>query len=92
MEHRVSELIEFATTVMTMNSGNLISCATHYEGLGALQGGERVEIAIPQIGRMALTVADPLKRTWERGLYMGADSTNPEAVTRHRPPTRKPGS
>ena len=34
---------------------------------------------------MALTVADPLKRTWERGVYMGADSTNLEAVKRHRP-------
>jgi hypothetical protein len=26
-----------------------------------------------------------LKRSWERGIYMGADSTNPEAVRRHRP-------
>jgi hypothetical protein len=36
---------------------------------------------------MALSVADPLKRKWERGVYMGADSTNPEAVKRHRPRT-----
>jgi hypothetical protein len=34
---------------------------------------------------MALTVRDPLKRTWERGVYMGANSTNPEAVRRNRP-------
>ena len=27
----------------------------------------------------------PLKRTWERGVYMGVDSTNPDAVKRHRP-------
>jgi len=26
-----------------------------------------------------------LKRTWEKGVYMGADSTNPDAVKRHRP-------
>ena len=31
---------------------------------------------------MKLKVADPLKRKWERGIYMGADSTNPEAVRR----------
>ena len=30
-------------------------------------------------------VSDVLKRKWERGIYMGADSTNPEAVKRHRP-------
>jgi 2-keto-4-pentenoate hydratase/2-oxohepta-3-ene-1,7-dioic acid hydratase in catechol pathway len=85
MEHPVPELIEFATTVMTMNSGDLIACGTNHEGLGALQDGETVEIEIDKIGKMALKVADPLKRTWERGVYMGVDSTNPEAVKRHRP-------
>ena len=34
---------------------------------------------------MTLEVRDPLKRTWEKGVYMGADSTNPDAVKRHRP-------
>jgi 2-keto-4-pentenoate hydratase/2-oxohepta-3-ene-1,7-dioic acid hydratase in catechol pathway len=85
MEHHVPELVEFATTVMTMLSGDIIACGTNHEGLGALQDGETVEIEIQGIGRMSLKVADPLKRTWERGVYMGADSTNPEAVKRHRP-------
>jgi 2-keto-4-pentenoate hydratase/2-oxohepta-3-ene-1,7-dioic acid hydratase in catechol pathway len=85
MEHRVPELIEFATTVMTMNSGDVIACGTNHEGLGALQDGETVEIEIERIGHMQLKVRDPLKRTWERGIYMGADSTHPEAVQRYRP-------
>src|SRR5216683_2793430 len=87
MEHRVPALVEFATTVMTMNSGDLIACGTNHEGLGALQDGEVVEIEIEKIGRMQLGVADPLERKWERGIYMGTDSTNPEAVKRHRPQT-----
>jgi 2-keto-4-pentenoate hydratase/2-oxohepta-3-ene-1,7-dioic acid hydratase in catechol pathway len=85
MEHRVPELVEFASTIMTLNTGDLIACGTNHEGLGALQDGETVEIEIERIGRMSLKVADPLKRSWERGVYMGADSTNPEAVKRHRP-------
>jgi 2-keto-4-pentenoate hydratase/2-oxohepta-3-ene-1,7-dioic acid hydratase in catechol pathway len=85
MEHRVPELVEFATTVMTMNSGDLIACGTNHEGLGALQDGETVEIEIQKIGKMSLKVSDPLKRSWERGVYLGADSTNPDAVKRHRP-------
>lgn len=85
MEHRVPELVEFATTVMTMNSGDLIACGTNHEGLGALQDSETVEIEIQSIGKMAMKVADPLKRKWERGIYMGADSTNLDAVKRHRP-------
>ena len=85
MEHRVPELVEFATTVMTMNSGDLIACGTNHEGLGALQDGETVDIEIQNIGKMTLKVSDPLKRKWERGIYMGVDSTNPDAVKRHRP-------
>ena len=85
MEHRVPELVAFASRVMTLNSGDVIACGTNHEGLGALQDGETVEIEIERIGRMTLKVADPLKRQWERGIYMGADSTNPEAVKRHRP-------
>jgi 2-keto-4-pentenoate hydratase/2-oxohepta-3-ene-1,7-dioic acid hydratase in catechol pathway len=87
MEHRVPELIEFASTIMTLNTGDLIACGTNHEGLGALQDGETVEIEIEPIGRMSLNVVDPLKRSWERGIYMGADSTNREAVKRHRPQT-----
>jgi 2-keto-4-pentenoate hydratase/2-oxohepta-3-ene-1,7-dioic acid hydratase in catechol pathway len=85
MEHRVPELIEFASSIMTLNSGDLIACGTNHEGLGALQDGETVEIEVQYVGKMRLNVVDPLKRTWERGIYMGADSTNPEAVRRHRP-------
>ncbi|MGH7093067.1 MAG: fumarylacetoacetate hydrolase family protein [Stellaceae bacterium] len=85
MEHRVPALIEFASTVMTLNTGDLIACGTNHEGLGALQDGETVEIEIERIGKMRLKIVDPLKRQWERGVYMGTDSTNPEAVKRHRP-------
>jgi 2-keto-4-pentenoate hydratase/2-oxohepta-3-ene-1,7-dioic acid hydratase in catechol pathway len=85
MEHRVPELVEFASSIMTLNTGDLIACGTNHEGLGALQDDETVEIEIERIGRMSLQVTDPLKRKWERGIYMGADSTNPEAVRRHRP-------
>jgi 2-keto-4-pentenoate hydratase/2-oxohepta-3-ene-1,7-dioic acid hydratase in catechol pathway len=85
MEHLVPELVEFATTIMTLNSGDIIACGTNHEGLGPLQGGEVVDFEIHGVGRMRLHVRDPLKRTWEKGIYMGADSTNPEAVKRNRP-------
>lgn len=85
MEHPVPELIEFATHICTMKSGDLIACGTNHEGLGALQDGEKVEIEVQGVGRMALNVVDSLKRKWERGVYMGADSTNPDAVKRNRP-------
>jgi 2-keto-4-pentenoate hydratase/2-oxohepta-3-ene-1,7-dioic acid hydratase in catechol pathway len=85
MEHPVSEIVEFASRIMTLRSGDLLACGTNHEGLGFLQDGETVEICIHGIGRMSLNVQDPLKRKWERGVYMGHDSTNHDAVRRHRP-------
>jgi 2-keto-4-pentenoate hydratase/2-oxohepta-3-ene-1,7-dioic acid hydratase in catechol pathway len=87
MEHPVPELIEFATAIMTLNSGDVIACGTNHEGLGPLQDGEVVDFEIGGVGRMRLSVHDPLRRTWEKGIYMGPDSTNPEAVRRNRPQT-----
>ena len=79
MEHPVPELVAFATAVMTMNTGDLIACGTNHEGLGPLQEGDTGEIEIQGIGRMSMGVTDPLKRSWERGIYMGSDSTAPAA-------------
>jgi 2-keto-4-pentenoate hydratase/2-oxohepta-3-ene-1,7-dioic acid hydratase in catechol pathway len=85
MEHLVPELVEFASSIMTLNTGDVIACGTNHEGLGPLQDGEIVDFEIHGIGRMQLRVRDPLKRTWDKGIYMGPDSTNPEAVRRNRP-------
>jgi 2-keto-4-pentenoate hydratase/2-oxohepta-3-ene-1,7-dioic acid hydratase in catechol pathway len=85
MEHPVPELIEFASKGLTLRSGDMIACGTNHEGLGPVQDGETLEMEIHGIGRFAVHVTDPLKRSWERGIYMGVDSTNHEAVRRHRP-------
>jgi 2-keto-4-pentenoate hydratase/2-oxohepta-3-ene-1,7-dioic acid hydratase in catechol pathway len=85
MEHRVPELIQWATTVMTLYSGDVIACGTNHEGLGFMQDGEICDIEVVGVGKMTVKVRDPLKRQWERGVYMGSDSTNPEAVKRNRP-------
>jgi 2-keto-4-pentenoate hydratase/2-oxohepta-3-ene-1,7-dioic acid hydratase in catechol pathway len=79
MEHRVPELIEFATRIMTLHNGDVIACGTNHEGLGPLQDGDVATIAIERIGQMTVHVVDPLKRSWERGIYLGADSTAPAA-------------
>jgi 2-keto-4-pentenoate hydratase/2-oxohepta-3-ene-1,7-dioic acid hydratase in catechol pathway len=85
MEHFVPELIAYASRNMTLRSGDLITCGTNHEGLGPMQDGEKLEMVIHGIGRLEVTVRDPLKRSWERGIYMGADSTHHDAVRRHRP-------
>ena len=85
MEHRVPELVAFASRWLTLRSGDLICCGTNHEGLGPVQNGETLEMLIHGVGRLRVSVADPLGRSWERGIYMGADSTNHDAVRRNRP-------
>jgi 2-keto-4-pentenoate hydratase/2-oxohepta-3-ene-1,7-dioic acid hydratase in catechol pathway len=79
MEHKVPQLVEFATSILTLHSGDLMACGTNHEGLGPLQDGEVCDFELEKIGRMTVHVHDPLKRTWERGVYMGPNSTNLEA-------------
>lgn len=87
MEHTVPEIVEFVTTIMTMNSGDVVACGTNHEGLGFVQDGETLRMQIHGIGSFEVTVSDPLKREWERGVYMGQGSTHPDAVKRHKPET-----
>lgn len=75
MEHLIPELVEFSTGIMTMNSGDVLSCGTNHEGLGNLQDGETCVIQGEGIGSFTIHVADPLKRTWERGIYKGENTT-----------------
>jgi 2-keto-4-pentenoate hydratase/2-oxohepta-3-ene-1,7-dioic acid hydratase in catechol pathway len=85
MEHRVPEIVWWLTQFMTMNTGDVVACGTNHEGLGFIQDGETLKMLIHGIGEFEVGVRDPLKREWERGVYMGETSTNHEAVRRHRP-------
>lgn len=86
MEHLTPELVEFASTIMTLDSGDLVACGTNHEGLGPLQDGEVVDFETHGMGRKRLNRRDRLKRTWEKGTCMDANSTHP-TVVRNRPPS-----
>ena len=83
MEHRVPELVAWATARVPLVDGDVIACGTNHEGLGALQDGETVTHTIDGIGSLTVTVRDVLRRRWDRGVYLGQDSTHP-AVARAR--------
>jgi 2-keto-4-pentenoate hydratase/2-oxohepta-3-ene-1,7-dioic acid hydratase in catechol pathway len=87
MEHRVPELVAWAGGRVSFRDGDLLACGTNHEGLGALQDGETVTQTIDGVGSLTVTVRDVLGRRWERGVYMGGDSTHPAAVQpqRHAP-------
>jgi 2-keto-4-pentenoate hydratase/2-oxohepta-3-ene-1,7-dioic acid hydratase in catechol pathway len=68
MEYSVVEVLAFISSYMTLVPGDVIMCGTNHQGLGALQDGDQVEMTIDGIGSLAVSVRDPLQRTWPRGI------------------------
>jgi 2-keto-4-pentenoate hydratase/2-oxohepta-3-ene-1,7-dioic acid hydratase in catechol pathway len=84
MEHRVPELVAWATARVSLRSGDIVACGTNHEGLGPLQHGEEIVQTIEGIGSLRVTVRDDRRRRWDRGVYLGPDSTNRAVVERRR--------
>jgi hypothetical protein len=61
-------VVAFASSVMTLEPGDVIACGTNHQGLGALQDGDRVRMEIDGLGPLTVDVRDPLKRVWQRGI------------------------
>jgi len=68
MEYGVSEILSFISAYMTLVPGDVILCGTNHQGLGALQDGDQVEMAIEGIGTLSVSVHDPQRRKWPRGI------------------------
>jgi 2-keto-4-pentenoate hydratase/2-oxohepta-3-ene-1,7-dioic acid hydratase in catechol pathway len=68
MEYSVVEVLAFISSYMTLVPCDVIMCGTNHQGLGALQDGDQVEMAIDGIGALAVSVRDPQRREWPRGI------------------------
>jgi 2-keto-4-pentenoate hydratase/2-oxohepta-3-ene-1,7-dioic acid hydratase in catechol pathway len=68
MEYSVAEVLAFISSYMTLVPGDVILTGTNHQGLGALQDGDRVEMSIEGIGTLAISVRDPQRRSWPRGI------------------------
>jgi 2-keto-4-pentenoate hydratase/2-oxohepta-3-ene-1,7-dioic acid hydratase in catechol pathway len=68
MEYNVVEVLAFISSYMTLVPGDIIMCGTNHQGLGALQDGDQVEMTIDGIGTIAVSVRDPQRRQWPRGV------------------------
>jgi 2-keto-4-pentenoate hydratase/2-oxohepta-3-ene-1,7-dioic acid hydratase in catechol pathway len=67
-EYPAERLVAFASSVMTLEPGDVIACGTNHQGIGPIQDGDRVEMEIDGLGRLPVSVRDPLKRTWPRAI------------------------
>lgn len=68
MEYSVVEVLAFITSYMTLVPGDVLLCGTNHQGLGALQDGDQAEMTIEGVGTLAVSVHDPQRREWPRGV------------------------
>jgi 2-keto-4-pentenoate hydratase/2-oxohepta-3-ene-1,7-dioic acid hydratase in catechol pathway len=54
--HSIPEQVELVTTVMTLNSGDVLVCGSSPEGQRPVSDGERVAVEIDRIGRLEVRV------------------------------------
>lgn len=68
MEYPVVDVLAFISGYMTLVPGDVILCGTNHQGLGAIQDGDAIRMSIEGVGELAVTVSDPQRREWPRGI------------------------
>ena len=73
LDERAGEILQLASTVMTLHTGDVVAIDGPRAGQGPVQDGERLLAEVDGVGALAVRVRDPLRRTWDRGLRIAAD-------------------
>jgi 2-keto-4-pentenoate hydratase/2-oxohepta-3-ene-1,7-dioic acid hydratase in catechol pathway len=66
MAHKIPRCIEWVTSIHALEPGDVLATGTNHRGLNPFQDGDRVEVEVEGLGRLAFKVKDDLKRTWAR--------------------------
>jgi 2-keto-4-pentenoate hydratase/2-oxohepta-3-ene-1,7-dioic acid hydratase in catechol pathway len=66
MAHKIPRCIEWLSSIHTLEPGDIIATGTNHRGLNSFQDGDKVELEIDGLGRLAFNIKDELKRTWGR--------------------------
>jgi 2-keto-4-pentenoate hydratase/2-oxohepta-3-ene-1,7-dioic acid hydratase in catechol pathway len=66
MAHKIPRCIEWATSIHTLEPGDILATGTNHRGLSSFMDGDRIELEAEGLGKLRISVRDELKRTWER--------------------------
>ncbi|HEY6980647.1 fumarylacetoacetate hydrolase family protein [Reyranella sp.] len=66
MAHQIPRCIEWASSIHTLEPGDILATGTNHRGLNAFMDGDRIELTVERIGTLHVGVKDELKRTWAR--------------------------
>jgi 2-keto-4-pentenoate hydratase/2-oxohepta-3-ene-1,7-dioic acid hydratase in catechol pathway len=66
MAHQIPRCVEWASSVHTLEPGDILATGTNHRGLSSFMDGDVVELEVQGLGRLKFNVKDDLKRTWSR--------------------------
>ena len=66
MAHKIPRCIEWASSIHTLEPGDILATGTNHRGLSSFQDGDTVELETEGLGRLRIRIHDDLKRTWSR--------------------------
>jgi 2-keto-4-pentenoate hydratase/2-oxohepta-3-ene-1,7-dioic acid hydratase in catechol pathway len=90
MAHKILRCIEWVTSIHSLEPGDILATGTNHRGLSGFQDGDRIELEVEGLGRLAFGVRDELKRTWSRETRLdrqqkGQEGTTPQLSGKHAP-------
>lgn len=90
MAHKIARCIEWASSIHTLEPGDILATGTNHRGLSSFQDGDVVELETKGLGRLRFNVRDELKRTWSRETRLdrqkqGHNSPTPQLTGKHAP-------
>jgi 2-keto-4-pentenoate hydratase/2-oxohepta-3-ene-1,7-dioic acid hydratase in catechol pathway len=86
MAYPIARLIEWGSTINTLEAGDVIACGVNHQGLGPIQDGETVVMEIEQVGRLSIQVSDPHHRIWPKGIDHEMAAWVKQSLAGERPP------
>lgn len=67
----IPDMIAYASSIAGLDPGDVLAMGVNHQGIGPIQDGDSVRMEIPEIGDFSVSVRDPLRRRWERGIDVG---------------------
>jgi len=88
MAHNIPRCIEWASAIHTLEPGDILATGTNHRGLSPFMDGDVVELECEGMGRLRISIADALKRTWKRETRLqrqeqGFDGPTPQVTGKY---------
>jgi 2-keto-4-pentenoate hydratase/2-oxohepta-3-ene-1,7-dioic acid hydratase in catechol pathway len=90
MAHNIARCIEWASSVHTLEPGDILATGTNHRGLSSFMDGDVVSLEVQGLGKLTFNVRDDLKRTWSRETRQdrkekGQDGPTPQLTGKYAP-------